>query len=87
MRNEYTSNKHGTLHKKSIVSNIYVVFYKYLYSSYVLLYYNMKDIISIKGERNLWIDFIAKVKKEKKEVWEVLEPIIKKYLKEKWVAK
>ena len=43
----------------------------------------MKDTITLKGNRNLWIDFIAKIKKERKEVWEVLEPFIKDYLKKK----
>lgn len=43
----------------------------------------MKDSISFKGERDLWIDFIAKIKKERKEVWQVLEPFIKNYLKKK----
>ena len=42
----------------------------------------MKDLIHIRGDRNLWIDFVAKIKKERKEVWEVLRPMIKKYLKE-----
>lgn len=41
-----------------------------------------KDVITFKGDRNLWIDFVAKVKKDRKEVWEVLEKFIKKYLEE-----
>lgn len=41
------------------------------------------DIITFKGERELWIDFVAKIKKDKKKVWEVLKLLIKKYLKEK----
>ena len=41
----------------------------------------MKDTITLKGDRNLWIDFVAKIKKEKKEVWQVLEKLIKEYLK------
>ncbi len=41
----------------------------------------MKDIITLRGNRELWIDFIAKVKKERKEVWEVLERFIKEYIK------
>lgn len=40
-----------------------------------------KDIISLRGERDLWIDFVAKVKKDKKEVWDVLSKLIRKYLK------
>jgi len=40
-----------------------------------------KDIITLRGERDLWIDFVAKVKKERKEVWEVLSPFLRKYIK------
>jgi len=40
-----------------------------------------KDVITLKGNRDLWIDFVAKIKKEKKEVWEVLEKMILEYLK------
>ena len=40
----------------------------------------MKDIITIRGERELWLDFIHKAKKERKEVWEVLSPFLKKYV-------
>ncbi len=43
----------------------------------------MREIITFRGERDLWIDFVAKVKKERKEVWEVLESLIKQYLKKK----
>jgi hypothetical protein len=43
----------------------------------------MKDSISFKGDRNLWIDFVAKVKKQRKEVWEALKPFIESYIKEK----
>ena len=41
----------------------------------------MKDTITLKGDRNLWIDFVSKIKKERKEVWQVLESFIKDYLK------
>jgi len=41
----------------------------------------MNDSISIKGDRELWIDFVSKVKKDHKEVWEVLSKYIKDYLK------
>ena len=40
----------------------------------------MKDTITLKGERDLWIDFVAKVKKEKRVVWDVLRPCLEKYL-------
>jgi hypothetical protein len=33
-------------------------------------------------DRNLWIDFVSVVKKQKKEIWNVLEPLLKKYIKE-----
>ena len=39
----------------------------------------MKDIITIRGERELWIDFIHKAKKEKKKAWEILNPFLRKY--------
>lgn len=41
----------------------------------------LKDTITLKGNRNLWIDFVAKIKKERKEVWQVLEKFIKQYLR------
>jgi hypothetical protein len=41
----------------------------------------MEDVITFRGNRDLWIDFIAKIKKERKTVWEVLEGLIKSYLK------
>ncbi len=40
----------------------------------------MKDVITIRGERDLWLDFIHKAKREKKKVWDVLSPFLKKYL-------
>jgi len=40
----------------------------------------MKDIITIRGERELWLDFIYKAKKEKKKAWEILSPFLKKYV-------
>lgn len=39
--------------------------------------------INFRGERNLWIDFIAKIKKERKTVWQILKPFIEKQVKEK----
>ena len=39
----------------------------------------MKEIITIRGERELWLDFIHKAKKEKKKAWDVLSPFLKKY--------
>lgn len=39
-----------------------------------------KEVITLRGDRDLWIDFVSKVKKERKEVWEVLSSFIRKYL-------
>jgi hypothetical protein len=39
----------------------------------------MKDTISLRGERDLWLEFIHKTKKEKKKAWDVLSPYLKKY--------
>ena len=49
--------------------------FKYLLSITVF----MKDIITIRGERELWLDFIHKAKKGKKKAWDVLSPFLKKY--------
>jgi hypothetical protein len=40
----------------------------------------MKYTISLRGERELWLEFVHKTKREKKKVWEVLTPFLKKYL-------
>ena len=40
-----------------------------------------KDVITFRGNRNEWIDFVAKVKKERKEVWGVLSQLIRQYLR------
>ncbi len=40
----------------------------------------MKDIITIRGERELWLEFTHKTRKEKKKVWDVLTPFLKKYI-------
>ena len=42
-----------------------------------------KDVITLRGDRNVWIDFVSKVKKDRKEVWEVLSKLISKYIKNK----
>ncbi len=39
----------------------------------------MKDIITIRGDRELWLDFVCKVKKEKRRTWDVLSPLLKKF--------
>ena len=40
----------------------------------------MKDIITLRGERELWLDFIHKAKKEKKKAWDILSPFLRKYV-------
>ena len=40
----------------------------------------MKDTLSIRGERDLWIEFVHKAKKEKRKAWDVLSPYLKKYI-------
>jgi hypothetical protein len=38
-------------------------------------------LISLRGNRDLWQDFMYKIKKNKKQVWEILEPMLKDYIK------
>lgn len=40
----------------------------------------MKDIISIRGERQLWLEFSHKLRKEKKTAWQVLQTFLRKYI-------
>jgi len=39
-----------------------------------------RETITIKGDRNKWLDFTIALKKEGKQVWDVLEPLIDKYI-------
>jgi hypothetical protein len=39
----------------------------------------MNDIATLRIERELWLDFVYKVKKDKKKVRDVLRPFLKKY--------
>lgn len=41
-----------------------------------------RETICIRGNRDKWLDFIHKCKKERKQVWDVLEPWIDEFLKE-----
>lgn len=41
-----------------------------------------KEVISFRGNRDVWIDFTYKLRKDRKEVWDVLEKFIQNYLKE-----
>jgi hypothetical protein len=40
----------------------------------------MKEIITLRGDRALWLRFAIKLKTEQREVWEVLSVMIKQYL-------
>lgn len=42
-----------------------------------------KEVISFRGERDKWLDFVHELRKDKKEVWDVLSDFINKYLKSK----
>ena len=42
---------------------------------------NKSDDITIRGEKELWLDFAHKVKKDRKKVWEVLRPFLNKYIR------
>jgi len=37
--------------------------------------------ITIRGQRDLWLEFVHKTKKEKKTVWEALRPFLTKYVR------
>lgn len=37
--------------------------------------------LSMRGERDLWLEFVHKLRKESKTVWEYLKPLIEKELK------
>ena len=40
----------------------------------------MKYVITLRGERDLWVDFIHKAKKDNKRVWDILSPYLRKYI-------
>jgi len=40
----------------------------------------MKYVITLRGDRDLWLDFIHKVKREKKKGWDILNPYLRKYI-------
>ena len=74
------------MEKKGITQLVSFKNERFIYMT-VLLSNNMinkeKEIITLRGERNLWIDFVSIVKKERKEVWEVLAPLLSEYVKNK----
>jgi hypothetical protein len=39
----------------------------------------MKDIITIRGDRELWLEFTYKVRKERRRTWDVLSTFLRKY--------
>ncbi len=41
----------------------------------------MTDTITLKGDRELWIRFVARVKQRRKKVWQILEPFLKSYIR------
>jgi hypothetical protein len=40
----------------------------------------MKYVITLRGERDLWLDFVHKARKDKKKVWDILSPYLRKYI-------
>jgi hypothetical protein len=38
-------------------------------------------LISLRGDRDIWLDFTHKVRKNRKQIWEVLEPMLKEYIR------
>jgi len=40
----------------------------------------MKHVITLRGERDLWLDFVYKSRRDKKKVWDVLGPYLRKYI-------
>jgi len=40
------------------------------------------EVISIRGNKTLWIKFVNRIREQRKKVWEVLELFILNYLKE-----
>ena len=39
------------------------------------------ELISLRGDRDLWLDFTHKIRKKKLKIWDVLQPMIKDYMK------
>ncbi|MDP7199325.1 MAG: hypothetical protein QF486_06970 [Candidatus Woesearchaeota archaeon] len=40
-----------------------------------------RDVISFRGERELWLDFVHAVRKNREQVWDVLKPTLDQYTK------
>ncbi len=58
-----------------------IIFIKYYFNTFHMVNKEVYRVISFRGERNKWIDFVAKVKKDNKSIWEVMEKLIDIYLK------
>ena len=57
---------------------------KSLYSSTVIPYHMEKETITLKGDRDLWVKFVNRLREERKTVWDdVLSPVINKYMKKR----
>ena len=39
-----------------------------------------KDVISLKGDKDKWLDFAVTAKKNKQQIWDALEQMIDKYI-------
>lgn len=35
----------------------------------------------MRGNREMWLDFTHKIRKDRKKVWDILQPMIKDYMK------
>ncbi len=40
----------------------------------------MKYVITLRGERDMWLNFIHKIRKNKRRVWDILSPYLRKYV-------
>jgi len=40
------------------------------------------DLISMIGDRLIWLDFTHKIRKDKKKIWDIVLPMIEDYMKE-----
>ena len=41
-----------------------------------------ENIISLRGDKELWLEFAIAVKRKREQIWGVLKPFIKKYIKD-----
>jgi hypothetical protein len=58
-------------------------FTKGLNSITVLLYYMVdKEVLTMRGNRALWMRFVYTVKQDRKQVWQTLAPLLQQYIKQ-----